>query len=128
MMPCSGVIVKVSGRNSATDMPDDSPGMMPANVPISVPRIIINSPCHCTALMKPCCMWINVSISFPSTDAENAGREAGIQDVLEDGVCRRHHSDCDQQAPQGRTKTKDRLSAEHQHDKGSQHAKVVERS
>ena len=43
MMPCSGDIVKVSGRNTATDMPDDSPGMIPANVPISVPRIIINS-------------------------------------------------------------------------------------
>ena len=42
MIPFSGVIVKVSGRNSATDMPEDSPGMMPAIVPMTVPAIIMS--------------------------------------------------------------------------------------
>ena len=32
--------------------------MMPAIVPIIVPSSIINSACHCRALMKPCCMWM----------------------------------------------------------------------
>src|SRR6185436_16446446 len=99
MMPCSGVMVKVSGRNRATDMPEDSPGMMPAKVPISVPRIIISRAWNCSELMNPCCMWMSVSITAaPSADAENAGREAGIENVFEVRIGRGHHRDRDQQA------------------------------